>query len=171
MNNQEREAVKKMCRLMVGVMGKASYLLKNVEIGLFVDEVLEFFLDKVFVTVCSADCVRCIWALINAYNQSNKVQDGAGESSAKGGCSSNQGCGSSGGSNGCCSPLNKSSSCCKSSDSQGGSLSSSSIVNHEKICKSLISKFLGDFKLHVKTYPFKVRKDIYKLLNYLLKFV
>jgi hypothetical protein len=30
---------------------------------------------------------------------------------------------------------------------------------------------LGDFKLHVKTYPFKVRKDIYKLLNYLLKFV
>jgi hypothetical protein len=97
-----------MCRLMVGVMGKASYLLKNVEIGLFVDEVLGFFLDKVFVTVCSADCARCIWALINAYNQSNKTQDGTDEQSTKGGCSSNQGCCSPGNNIGCCSTSNKS---------------------------------------------------------------
>ncbi len=53
-------------------MGKAYYLLENIDIKYFVDEVMGFFLGKVFVTVCSADCIRCIWALISAYMMSNR---------------------------------------------------------------------------------------------------
>ena len=34
---------------------------------MLVDNVLEFLMSKVFVTLCSADCIKCIWALINAY--------------------------------------------------------------------------------------------------------
>lgn len=72
-----------MCRLLCGVVGKAPYLLKNVDIKLFVNEVLEFLLSKVFVTICSADCIRCIWALVNAFTtayplveQEGKVKQG-----------------------------------------------------------------------------------------------
>ncbi len=56
-----------MAKLLTGVIGKASYLLKNINIILFVDNVLEFLISKVFITVCSADCIKCIWALVSAY--------------------------------------------------------------------------------------------------------
>jgi len=56
-----------MCRLITGVVSKANYIVKGVEAGFFVETMMKEILAKVFVTVCSADCIRCVWTLVNAY--------------------------------------------------------------------------------------------------------
>lgn len=115
-NNQEREAVRKFARLLAGVLGKASYLLRDVEVKYFVDEVMGFFLGKVFVTLCSADCVRCLWALVSAYSAVHPISGNEGV--VQEGCCSDKTTGScSTATKGCCSsslPTATNSSCCKS---------------------------------------------------------
>ena len=74
--------------------------------------------------------------------------------------------------NNCCggNSQKQSSGCCSAPSTQPQQSTSSLITKHELVCKSIVSRFLNTFKLHVKAYPFKVRKDIYKLIYYVLKF-
>jgi hypothetical protein len=65
-------------------------------------------------------------------------------------------------------------SCCSNNNIKSSSTTliiPETIATHEKICHILITKLLNSFKLHIKAYPFKVRKDIFRLINYVLKLI
>ena len=137
-------------------------------------------LSKVFVTVCSAECIRCIWALVNAFTVAYPLT-GQEISGKKGCCSVEKSSSCCGGStemkdenSNCCggnsSKQQSSSGCCSTPTKSQQQSTSSLITKHEQVCKSIVSRFLNTFKLHVKAYPFKVRKDIYKLIYYVLRF-
>jgi hypothetical protein len=58
-----------MGRLIGQIVTKAGFVIKNIGINYFVDQVLLFFFKHVFVTICSAESIKCLWALINAFNK------------------------------------------------------------------------------------------------------